>query len=226
MKKTIFVLLFSFFVLCVSQPTQGSNIRLGLKASPLVAWFKPDTDNYDPEGLRLGFSYGLKTEFQLAEHYSFATGINISYFGGKLSYPWIYENNTGVMERTYRLQNLEIPLTFKMKTREIGYNTYFGVFGIGNSVNLRSRSNDKFSSTNTTIERSDVDIKQDISFLRVALIVGLGFEHSLGGNTALTGGITFNNGFTNILRGSNPANNNRENNAKANYLEVSFGVLF
>jgi hypothetical protein len=56
--------------------------------------------------------------------------------------------------------------------------------------------------------------------------MGLGVEYSLGGNTSIAGGLTFNNGFTNILKGDNPANNNRKHNAKANFIELSVGLLF
>jgi hypothetical protein len=225
MKKTALVLVLTIIALVGNQNLFASDIRLGLKASPSLAWFKPDTDGYNSEGIRPGFSYGLITEFALAEHYSFATGAHVTYLGGKLSYPWIEGNDSGEKTRTYRLQNLEIPLTIKMKTREIGYNTYFALFGFGSSLNLSAKANDKFITQNTSIEQSSVDIKSDIPFLRVSLIMGLGVEYSLGGNTSISAGLTFNNGFTNILKGENPVNN-RKQNAKANFLELSVGLLF
>lgn len=221
MKKTALVLVLTIIALIGHQNLFASDLRLGLKASPSLAWFKPDTDGYNSEGIRLGFSYGLITEFALAEHYSFATGAHVTYLGGKLSYPWIEGNDLVENTRTYRLQNLEIPLTIKMKTREIGYNTYFALFGFGSSLNLTAKANDKF----TTHERSSVDIKSEIPFLRVSLIMGLGVEYSLGGNTSISAGLTFNNGFTNILKGENPVNN-RKQNAKANFIELSVGLLF
>ncbi len=229
MKKIAFTLLLLFFTVSITSKLTAQNLRFGLKASPSLAWLKPDAEGYQSEGLRMGFSYGLLTEFLLAEQYSFATGAHITYLGGKLSYPAQQTTNgntyVGEKERTYRLQNIEIPLSLKMKTREIGYNTYFAIFGFGNSINLRARADDEFSSQDSNFSTNDQDIKSEIPFLRVSLILGLGVEHSLGGNTALIGGLTFNNGFTNVLKGENPVNN-RKQNAKANFIELSFGVLF
>jgi hypothetical protein len=153
MKKTALIILMVLFVLASNNSIKASDFRLGLKASPSIAWFKADTDNYTSEGIRPGFSYGLITEFGLAEHYSFATGAHITYLGGKLRYPWSEGIVPGEKTRSYRLQNLEIPLTIKMKTREIGYNTYYAVFGFGNSVNLSAKANDKFTTSNMTSRR-------------------------------------------------------------------------
>ncbi len=230
MKKIALILLIAFAFTAKTEVSSQS-FRLGLKGSPSLAWFKSETDNYDSEGVRLGFSYGLISEFVLAEQYTFATGINVTYFGGKLSFPVGEQNNPEVdlpmVERTYRLQNLEVPLTLKMKTREIGYNTYFAKFGFGGSVNLTARANDEYyNPANSNTEKADdIDIKGDTPLFRVSMILGLGLEHSLGGTTALIGGITFNNGFTNILKGKDFAGL-RNQQARANYLELSIGVLF
>ncbi|TVQ10299.1 MAG: PorT family protein [Bacteroidetes bacterium] len=230
MKKIAFIL-FIAFAFTAKTEVRSQNFRLGLKGSPSLAWFKSETDNYDSEGVRLGFSYGLISEFVLAEQYNFATGINITYFGGKLSYPVGDQNDPGValpmVERTYRIQNLEVPLTLKMKTREIGYNTYFAKFGFGGSVNLTAKANDKFynPANSNTDQVNDIDIKGDTPLFRVSMILGLGMEHSLGGTTALIGGLTFNNGFTNILKGKDDISG-RNRQARANYLELSIGVIF
>lgn len=225
MKKIAFILFISLTI--AGQITlQSQNFRLGLKGSPSLSWFKNETQDYNSEGVRLGFSYGLLSEFILADQYTFATGINITYFGGKLSYP-IDDENHPMVERTYRLQNLEVPLTLKMKTREIGYNTYFAKFGFGGSVNLTAKANDEYyhPDNSNTLRENDIDIKSETPLFRVSMILGVGLEHSLGGTTALIGGLTFNNGFTNILKGKNELSD-RNKQARANYVEVSLGILF
>ncbi len=230
MKKIALIL-----TLCVlglaSEQLVAQNFRLGLKAAPSLAWIKSETDQYNSEGVRFGFSYGLLSEFILAEQYSFDTGIHITYFGGKLSYPIDDVDDPAVtrpyLERTYKLQNIEIPLTLKMKTREIGYNTYFARFGFAGSANLTARADDLYynPTTNDTSSETDVDIKSEIPLFRVSMILGLGFEHSLGGTTSLVVGMNFNNGFTSILKGKD-WQNLRNQQARANYIELSVGVLF
>ncbi|MFW5725534.1 MAG: hypothetical protein ACOCX0_03730, partial [Bacteroidota bacterium] len=130
-------------------------------------------------------------------------------------------------ERTYNLQNVEIPFTLKMKTREIGYNTYFAKFGFGGGVNLRAKADEKLYTPDTTTSTlfEDKDIKGDIPLFRASMIVGLGVEHSLGGTTALVGALTFNNGFTSILAGKDYTGQ-RNQQARANYLELSIGIIF
>jgi hypothetical protein len=229
--KKIAILLIITLVASSFSRVSAQGFRLGLKGSPGIAWYKSETDGYSSEGVRFGASYGFISEFILAEQYNFATGINVMYFGGKLSYPIADEpsdeNPFTHNERIYRLQSLEIPFTLKMKTREIGYNTYFAQFGFGGSVNLSAKANDRFYTTSgsNTLNVNDVDIKGSTPLFRASMILGLGVEHSLGGTTALIGGITFNNGFTNILKGRDYANI-RKQQARANFLELSIGILF
>jgi opacity protein-like surface antigen len=105
----------------------------------------------------------------------------------------------------------------KLRTNEIGYITYWGQFGLIAGFNIRSKADDiidyelaKFSNDVSTgwiktdlpsIERPDEDIKDDIQMFRVGLLIGAGIEYSLSGNTAIVAGVTYNNGFTNTLRG-------------------------
>ena len=230
MKKI--ALSFSLLVIASALTAQSLDIqtfRLGLKASPSLAWLKPNTEDYEREGIRLGFSYGLLAEFLMAEQYGFATGVHISYMGGKLSFPIeeIVDNQIfREKERVYKLQHLEIPFTLKMKTREIGYNTYYAKFGFGGAINIKATADDRFyAQDGSSFSRNDIDINDEIPLMRVSMILGAGTEYSLGGNTSLVGGITFNNGFTNILKG-NDSLSNRKKNARANYLEVTLGILF
>lgn len=230
MKKIAYLIFILCLPLVFTSPSMSQDFRLGLTGSPSLAWLKPETDNYSSEGIRLGFSYGLLSEFILAEQYSFATGINITYMGGKLQFPVseTFENQSfDQQERTYKLQYVEVPLTLKMKTREIGYNTFFAVFGFGGAVRIKATGDDKFthSASTATFSESGRNIESDISLFRVAMILGLGVEHSLGGTTSLIGGITFNNGFTNILDGKD-YEGVKDKNARPNYLELSIGVLF
>ncbi len=230
MKKSAFV-----FILCLAlaslNTAHGREMRLGLTGGTSMNWFKSETIGYKSEGVTLGFSYGLNWEFVLSENYTFATGMNVVYFGGKLSYPIageITETTPYVFkERKYKLQNLEIPFTLKMRTREIGYNSYFAKFGFAGSANLNAKADDRKYNEGggASILQEDLKIKGSTPLFRASMILGIGVEHSLGGNTVLVGGLTFNNGFTNILRGKDYTGL-RNQQARANYIELSVGIIF
>ncbi|RZK10431.1 MAG: hypothetical protein EOO43_20275 [Flavobacterium sp.] len=78
-----------------------------------------------------------------------------------------------------------------------------------------------FLGTDTkTTENEDALFASDgINFYRSGLIVGAGAEIDVSANLSLTTGITFNNGFTNIVE----VENNRIRN---HYLGINFGLLF
>ena len=108
----------------------------------------------------------------------------------------------------------------KMKTREIGFNRYYALFGFGTSARLSAKGDDIYKGPeNQTLEENDVRIESNISFFRASMIIGIGVEHSLGGTTALVGGVNFNNGFNSII-------DERNSNTRSNYLELTIGVLF
>lgn len=226
MKKILLSALMLILLTPMAFSLDPSGFRFGLKASPSIAWMRPETGDYTSDGIRIGFSYGFVGDIRLGDFYDFSTGISINMVGGKLVYPYMYPE-TGEVEnaRTYKLNYLEIPLTIKMHTQEIGYLTYYGRFGFGAGVNLRSKASDTYISGGNQITVERDDIKSDTRLLRGSMIVGLGVEYSLGGRTALVGGLTFNNGFTNVLKGTNDAVG-RKPSAINNFVELTFGIMF
>jgi len=224
-----FILFFSLSTFSQEEPV--SVVRFGLCATPNIGWIKPDTKDYSAEGSRFGFSYGIMGEFQIINNYLLSTGFNIKTTGGILKYPYQTGINNiptdGILERQYSLKYIEIPFAIKMKTRQIGYFSYFGKFGLSTSFNIKAKADDNFTSADLTIVVSDnEDIEPDISFLRESLLIGAGLEYSLGGTTSLVFGLIYNNGFTDILTSKNKIDNSINENATSSYIEFNFGVLF
>ncbi|HRZ77604.1 MAG TPA: porin family protein, partial [Bacteroidales bacterium] len=182
-------------------------------------------------------NYGFSTEFMLAQNYTFATGLDFITLGGKLLYPdaiLISAGDTaleeGNMLRKYRTQYLQLPLTIRMRTNQMGYLTFYGQFGFTAGFLLKAHADDEFdyegSAQVDKITAEKVDIQDDVSFFRAGMLIGLGAEYSLGGTTALCAGINFNNGFTDVLRGKNALDSSKEEHAISNAIEVSLGVIF
>lgn len=218
--------------------------HFGLKVSPDLSWLAPSDKTFTDNGSRLGFGYGLITEFGFSKNYAFSTGLEVLNAGGKLTMPdstFFPKLNTEVSpnrtdsfllhNRTYRLRYVNVPLLLKLKTNQIASMTYFGQFGFDVSFKWRALADDDVSLKGTESTLNDVDISKDINFIRLALNVGLGAEYNLSGATSMVFSINYNNGFTNALRKDSKMLLDKhksalQQNAVFNYVSLTVGVLF
>ncbi len=274
MKKSILIALALGFA-AIGQAQDFKPWKIAIHVDPNVSWMKPNNKQIDQVGTKIKFGFGMAVDKMFTENYAFGTGLNILNTGGTLTY--LYNggfkkdgenSNTEVIAevtRTYNLKYLEIPLTLKMRTNEIGYMTYWAQFGLGLGFNIGARSDDelKFKQEYYTIADDpitedvnesqkgwrtsginsrlieDNEIKDDIGLFRTSLIVAAGVEYNLSGNASLVVGVTFNNGFNNILKGDGVATNSADNptftglapdkfklKAINNMLMLNVGVLF
>jgi len=218
------------------------SVLMGVKASPNIGWLNPDSKKYESEGVIFGFSWGFMCEFAFTKNYSFVTGFNVIASNGKLNYPHmkiVSENSlidtlTGKMSREYKLRYLEIPLTLKMRTRDFGKFSFYGQIGLGAGFNIRAKSSDEFSYDIknrtpvplTALASESENIKDQVTFFRLGLLIGAGAEFSLGGTTRLMAGFNYNNGLFDILTKKNTVNNSIEEDAKSSFVDFTLGILF
>lgn len=221
MKKIIFLSILMISTLAVVAQDE-SNVHFGLKAAPSFAWLRTDSKNFSTNGSKFGFSYGLMTEFNFTKRYAFATGIDVAYRGGKLK-SIITDTMTTTIEQAMTLQYVELPLTLKLKTNEIGYLTYYLQIGVSPGVNIRSKADVKtstqYNGATTSASEDGIDIKKDINSFNLSMIIGGGVEYTLSGSTTLLLGVQFNNGFMDIADGD-------DLKANSNYLALTVGILF
>ena len=191
---------------------ENRKVRFGLQLNPQISWLSPNTKNYTSKGSKLGLTYGLSTELFLTKNYLFSTGFFISSLGGKVSYQGVFKdandiNFQSAVEQTYRIKYIEIPLTLKLRTNEIGYITYYGQFGLKSAIKFKSTSDYTYTDIKDSPKVEDVNTAGDIFFVNMYLTVGAGIEYNISGNTSLMLGLTYNNGFVNQLdKGSNLLN--------------------
>lgn len=231
MRKNIFILLAVLAsVRSFGQATE-QKFHFGLKVTPALAWLKSDTKEFKSDGSKVGFAYGIVAEFNFGKNYAFATGIDVAYRGGKTKYstslvtPGLTTNST--IASKYNLEYIELPLTLKFKTNEIGAVTYYLQAGIQPGFLIRARADVdydfQFVSNGTTKDSSssvtDIDIMDNINSLNMSMIIGGGLEYNLSGSTSLLAGLTFSNGLLDVLDAS-------ELKAKSNYLGLTVGILF
>jgi len=218
-------------MLLLSLVTYAANAQFppyyfGLKAAPQISWIKPDVDTYESAGAKMGFAWGFIAEFNFTENHSIATGFNMLFNGGKLKFPAVQGEETGIMIRDYSIKYIEIPLSLKMRTNDINGMRYFGRIGLGTAFKLGAKKTDEFTPEGGSAITSSKNNYDDIALFRESLIVGLGAEYEIQEGPKLGVELTFNNGFTNIMTGKNTANPSLNEKATLNFFELAFSVLF
>ena len=193
--------------------------HFGLKVSPAFSWMKVDGTDIESDGGRFGMAYGLMTEFAISKNYSFATGVDVSYRSGKLvgMDPFNGEKFSGIQ----KLQYVEIPIGLKLKTNEIGYITYYGQFGVLPGLLVKSKEDRNYESESVP-DISGNGNQSKFYPINAYLNVGAGIEYNLGGNSAFTVGLRYNNGLIDIYKGSD----NESLQFRTDGVVMDIGVFF
>jgi hypothetical protein len=206
--------------------------RMGLHLLPSIAWLDARDGSTVSDGSIGRFGFGFTADIMFADNYAIGTGVNVFRNGGKMTSierltgdPLDPANDTTQFvverERTLTQHWVELPVTFKFRTRQIGHITYWGQFGLGLGLNLRATADDlvkcRFRNDSEVfvgsewvedletgeIEFKDVPVEDEVALMRAAMILGLGIEYNLSGKTALLLGATFNNGLFNVANNRN-----------------------
>ena len=224
-------LMFVLLIVCAKNilaQDENNGVRLGLTLSPQISWMNAGDKNIQANGSYVGFAYGLLMDVVFRKNYAFSSGILVSYDGGKLTYLSDTRFNSygdsllfvPVVNVDYRTQYLQIPLTIKLRTNQIGYITYFGQFGLQGGVRIRSRAD--VSDPTMSFAENKVDFSKDVTLPDFGLLIGAGVEYAITGNTALLGAIQFYNGFIDAT--DNPQN--YKTKSTLNHLRLQLGVFF
>ncbi len=231
-------------------PDGNRTYRFGLQFNPNITWLKVNTADYGSEGSKVGFGYGLSFEYFMTSNYLFSTGVFLSNVGGKFSYVGVYGNDVGTyqanVEANYKMKYIEIPLLMKLRSNEIGYLTYFGKFGLKTGFNYGASTELEYGYTvgNTASQKQEKikDASDHINWINLALVIGGGVEYNISGNTSLSFGVTYNNGFINQLdtkvmeldgsgnvlfdSDGNPLLLDEKASANLNYVALNIGIYF
>lgn len=219
-------MLCAMLLVASSLHAQDKSVRFGIKFAPNLGFIKPDTKELKNDGVRFGYTFGLMGDFMLGanQNYAFATGLFLNNVGGKTTYP--YTNGNLSTESKY--QYIEVPITLKLKTNEIGYMTYYGQIGFGAAFNIAAKRDYDLLDGGRPVTITDDDFQSKTNLFKASLIVGAGVEFNFSGSTSAMIGVTYNNGFTNILKDQkiDVGTGEKALKAKQNYLELSLGVFF
>lgn len=211
----------------VSEENDVKNFRFGLKGDLSINWLKAEENEAKNQGVGIGYAWGLQTEFKLNNTISFVTGLNLlssaytlnyepraSYYvlNAENKYVDISSNTQGQYDtanqtkyllnsRNFRANYVNIPIGLKMKTKEIGYMTYFGEFGGNINVLTKSKAiTDKVNLNGNNVEITNKIMTSSTGRVTAGIKVGGGAEYNFSGTTSLFCGVYYNHYFTNALR--------------------------
>jgi hypothetical protein len=209
MRKIIVVLIALAF--SISLFAQSERLRLGLTASPMLSWTKPDKA-FDSGKLRMGFEYGLITDIGFNDdgNYGISTGILLSLSGGNIEGP-IQTSSLAIPSATTvtsKLQYISMPLLLKLKTNKINDKiSVYGKFGTLQSFRYRAKGDFKNSIDDETgvniakkINSADNPYTVKSRFFNLSVQAGAGIEYYVSERTSIITGIFYNHGFLPVLR--------------------------
>ncbi len=218
-------------------PAQLNNpnplLRMGLSFSPLISFFSPDgsASVIYGDGARFTIKYGLHIDMRLSANpnYYFSTGVFLLNTGGKMNHTY-YEVENIPIERngTYRLNYVNLPATFMLRTNEIGYIRYFGRVGVDLGLNIRATvDTEDFVTDGGTTIMDEVDFSDNVNLFRGALHLEAGFEYNVGGTTNLFLSLEWNNGLNNVFhKDYRYGTDNSRVKAVSNFVSLNAGVYF
>lgn len=141
------------------QAQDAPSVKMGVRVSPNFSWVNIQQGSMSNNGLGLGFSYGVTADFSMfkSSNYWMGTELSVSTIpvqakssselrntvtianptGGTRD--TVYKYDQGNIEFKYNIQYLQIPLSVKMKTDEIGNLKYFFQFGVAPSFAMKKK---------------------------------------------------------------------------------------
>ena len=238
--KNVTILVFGMLITQLSF-AQGE-FRFGLKGSSNFGWVGGTSKNIVNDGTTVAFGYGIMGDYYFKPNYGISAEIMLSNIKSKFTVtePLVFNSvpsdTVNDLRYEYNIQYLDIPLTMKLRTKEIGDMTYFGQFGVSMGFALNAKTSivstglPKFISDQEPTEYRVNDAEGDaftvnnfddkVFLFRLPLIIGGGVEYKMAGSTSLQGGVRIANTFTDMFVKDKTAI------AKNNYVALSIGVLF
>lgn len=230
MAKIKFLLIAALFPLVFQAGAQ--DIRFGITANPGIIWVAPDNAAIDGNGVRFAFDFGLVVDYVFGneERYAFNGGLNLQVAGAKIK----GVDSSGLTSTlTARINYLQLPLTIKLRSNEVGYFNFYGQLGMVPKFAVRSRADyeietDPGSGVMTTVV--DNERFEDIPFypnsiekvkpFDLGLYVEAGMEYNITDKTVLFGGPFFNTGFLDMFK------DNDDERVVSRQFGLRIGVLF
>jgi hypothetical protein len=206
MKKLLFSTLFLFSV-CIAE----AQVRFGFKAAPNISFNRIDAEanntEFATDGVGLRFQLGPIFDFEFKENHYFSTGL---IFTSKRS-AFIADSLGTDYNEDYSPQYLQVPLTLKLFTEEIGLDKKI-YFQFGGTVDFMTNS-----------EGDEENIVQSFKFIDLNSLLAVGLEYGIGINTKIFGGIVYQRGLLNTINRNTYGDNF---NLRNDFVGLEVGLIF
>jgi len=210
MKKLLFSTLFLLSV-CIAE----AQVRFGFKAAPNISFnrIEADAENTDfrTDGVGLRFQLGPIFDFEFKQNHYFSTGIIFTSKRSAFAADSTSNAGTITYRENYNPQYLQVPITLKLFTEEIGLDKKI-YFQFGGTVDFMTNS-----------EGEDENIVKSFKFLDLNSLLAIGLEYGIGINTKLFGGILYQRGLLNSI---NDNIYNDEFKLRNDFVGLELGVIF
>lgn len=249
MKKLVTLLLIaacaSGSLFAQSGLSEDGKFRFGVQTSPFFSFMGTNDNQIESDGSNIGFELGLIGELYISDNlnYAITSGLSLTFNqGGTLLYtrPGVIFNDSELNEVTidslaegtsvnYKLQYLEIPFGFKMRTDEFGAGgdirafANLPVFTIG----IPTQSRGDISGPNA--EGSKENISKDIFPLSLSWGLGGGVEYQVTDAVSLVGGVYYQSGLLDVTNNDGVYTDNGEAidaNNRISRVTIRIGVMF
>jgi opacity protein-like surface antigen len=226
---------------------ESKSFSFGFKVSPNFAWVKVQEGPMTNNGLGLGFTYGVTADFMLLknQNYWLSTELDVTSLPSKVQHTGVLAIGTNKLPYNnvnfnYSNQYLQIPVSIKFKTDDLGGMKYYMQFGLGMSFAMQKKvetisdpsiygnsgltSHDPNNTANSIYDfdgngTTSESFLDDINTFRGSMIIGAGVEYHLSGNMNMVAGLKFDNGFTDIFADARV-------NGRNNFLSLQVGLTF
>ncbi|MDL2297340.1 PorT family protein [Bacteroidales bacterium OttesenSCG-928-B11] len=229
MKKTLLIvcLILSSISLLAQD---GKRVNIGLSIGPSIDWISPKTDNYERDGIGIGLRYGVPVDinFTHGSNYYFSTGIKFEHIGGKMNFPFIYNEKEVALNRKYTAMFLSIPTGIKLKTPTFGSMVFAGNFGFLHGLKLNGKFIDTWVDENgNNVMQNKKEEYENCAFFKESIYVGLGAEYIIQEDFRASFYINYAYTITNFFnkKAINPTTNLREK-GNPGAVEFVFGIHF
>ncbi|MFV0291568.1 MAG: porin family protein [Mangrovibacterium sp.] len=204
MKRILFLSVLALFMARTSSAQTDRAMSLSLNFNPTFNWLNVSGNDAEKSKVGMGFDYGINADFFINhnDRYAITTGLTISNINSKVNYKPDHAASINVAKFAenssfsvdYRLKYIEVPVAFRLRTKQFDRFTGWGQFGLFTGWNFSAKA----STSDNQLD--DTNINKDVRLFNMGMNVGVGCEYDLGESNAVSLGLVYKNGFMNVMK--------------------------